>query len=179
MPQWGANTSNSARPSWSYLTGQNGQIGNLANVFATTGGWAHRWPWGDELLVALDSLNPGPTAQQVLAGTAPRPGTAQTVQITVQFNEAVAVAGTPTIVAIGTGGAANVTLSYASASSNVVNGTLVFNNTNVDLTGDNSLSLVINTSSVLGSWTGITGAINANATTNTLAVGNTITIAAS
>jgi hypothetical protein len=335
--QWGANSTNKTKPTWEYLTGQRGRIGNTANVFATSRGWVHHWPWGDEVLVAtaadLAAVQGGPgvvgfsflttsvannqatnvqvaliisepvnvngtptlrgitnagagevlnvvfsysstlsnpdsgylvfsnttagvlgntnaTTNGVIAGNGsitisvnatstfggqlivdqeednagcttpgnvsttfpisyqanvtivaykpglgntstltgvgaitvgaqPSPTTAQTVSFTFQFNEAVTVTGVPTVNAIGTGLAPNSALTYKAASSNVANGTLVFSNTNVDLSGANSATLVVNSTSTRTLWTNIVGA-SGNSAQDTLGISaNTRTIAAS
>ncbi len=116
----------------------------------------------------------------ILAGAQPHPVAAQTVSFTLQYNEALTVTGTPLVLAIGTGLAANVNLAYNAASSNTTNGTLIFSNTNVSLVGDNSASFVLNSTSTLVGWDGIVGAVSGNAAQNTLGVSsNTRTIAAS
>ncbi len=132
--------------------------------------------------ITIAAYKPGLTPDApagILAGAQPHPAAAQTVSWTVQFNEAVTVTGVPTMVMIGTGGAVNATVSFSNALSNVANGTMIFTNAALDLTGDNSLSFVLNSTSVLTGWSGIVGVTSGNTTVNTLGFSsNTRTIAA-
>lgn len=166
MPGWGATTSDESKPKWEWLSSR------LANTFATDSGWAHRWPWGDEILVAIGGLatNLGvATLVDLLVSTAPVANAAsQVVQVAALFNEPVTVTGTPTVVAIGTG-VANATLTYSSADSDLTKGFVVFKSAPLDLAAvavDSTFT--VNATSTLAVWSGIKDAGNANAVANSV-----------
>lgn len=166
-----------------------GHPANSANVFATSQGWVHRWPWGDEVIVAIGGL-----ANSALMGNASLDvvraltanvtnAAAQTLSVLIQFNEAVSVTGTPTVVAINSASPspANATLSYDSSVSDPAAGKLVFRNTNVGLAQANAVGTTfrVNSTSVLSGWNGITDLANGNAVANSIpaALSATITVA--
>ena len=165
MPQWGANTVDSSKPKDKFL------LDKSANVFATDAGWVMRWPWTDELLVTVDQLTAKlgvanamqimiPTYTTVYTNTASQSLTAE-----ILFAEALAVTGTPTLHMISAAGAADVVLSYNAAASLLTQGVVVFDNTNFSLAaaGYGGDTLVINASSTVSGWTGITEVADANA----------------
>lgn len=138
MSQWGAGTADESKPKESWIL--NNTIGagnNSANTYATEKGWVFRWPWGEEIIAAIGGLATL-LAVPTYTGVYANPGAvanaaAQTVSFTLTWNEPLAVSGTPSIVAIGSNGAANVTLTYAASVSEPLGGKLVFRNTNVNL----------------------------------------------
>jgi hypothetical protein len=166
---WGADTTDERKPTWPWVSEYIG----YANCFATGGGWTVRWPWGDEVIVALSNLttklgtanllssavisatNNGDATSGWLANA-----TSQQLLIYVSFNEAVHVTGTPTLDLISTTGVANggtpanITLSYNSASSNLSAGKIAFGNDSFSLAsaGYGDDTLVANSSSVVASW---------------------------
>jgi len=132
-------------------------------------------------LLAIDAYKPGIAPGGIVSGAAPSPAANQTLSITVNFNEAVTVTGSPSVVAVSsnTSTIANKTLVYHAASSNTTAGNLVFRLTGIDMTGANSIVFTINGSSTLANWPNIVG-ISGNSAQNTLgASANTVTVAAS
>ncbi len=112
MPLWGKSTTNEAKPR--YLSAE-----DALNTRATTQGWVLKRPDGtDELLVAIGGLSTSLAAADVtdvfFANTAASyvQGNANSF-ITVGFNEAVVVTGSPTIAVAG---ATPATATYASGS---------------------------------------------------------------
>lgn len=132
-------------------------------------------------VLAIDEYKPGVAPEGIVSGAAPSPAANQTLSVTVNFNEAVSVTGSPSVVAVSDNVAvvANQTLVYYAAGSNTAAGNLVFRKANVDLTGANSAVFTIDNASTLASWPNIVG-VSGNSAQNTLgASANTITVAAS
>ena len=179
---WGADTTDERKPTWPWVAEYIG----YANCFATGSGWTIRWPWGDEVLVALSNLSTKlgvANVTQVIAWAYPTAGylvnvAAQTLQVAISFNEAVAVSGTPTLVLISTAGQANITLSYNAASSNLASGKLVFGNTNFTLgaAGYAANTLVVNSTSSVANWNTITDVATANAVANGVPAASSLVI---
>jgi hypothetical protein len=93
----------------------------------------------------------------------------QALHVVVGFNEAVTVSGTPTLQLIsGNASHSNVTASYNSAASNLSSGKVVFSNQSFTLAqvGYAANSLVVNSTSVVSGWDGISDAGNANDVAN-------------
>lgn len=175
---WGSDTNDESKPNWTWLTspGRDGADPKSANVFATGRGWVHRWPWGDEVIVAIGGLNTNLGVASIgelfIPDTPVVNAELQSLRVLVQFNEAVEVTGTPTLEAIGTGTTANVTLSYDSGESDPEAGKLVFLNADVDLsaaTPDDTLT--VNSTSVVAGWNGITDAVSAAVVSNGITAG--------
>jgi len=178
---WGANTTDESKPSWRWLRKGLGQI---SKVYATKKGWVYKWPWGEEVIVAIGGLSTAlgnasgygiSALAQVRTGADGNPivyvanTTGQGVSLVVMFNEPVTVNGTPTIDLISNGTSANVTLNYLSANSRPTEGYLVFSNTNLNYAAGNVGDiLVANANSTLTGWEGIKDAETANAVANTL-----------
>ena len=186
MP-WGSDTTNESKPDWVWLTapGRANSAPKSANVFATGSGWVHKWPWGNEVLVAIGNLasNLGTATLAALYAALSAPlskatGSGQTVAVAVDFNEAVLVTGTPTVVAIqAAANVANVTLTYSSADSEPEQGRLVFKNAAVDLTNANvGGTLTVNSTSVVTGWDGITDAGDASVVANGVPSGVSLSI---
>ena len=141
-----------------------------------------RWPWGDEVLVAISNLKANlgaPTMVRVELVTATVDNAnPSNVAFRLLFNEPVTVNGTPTLVAIGTGNTANVTLSYSAALSEPTAGKLVFANATVDLSGAVAATdtLVVNASSVFEGQKVLDSANSDLAVSNTVVGSNTVTI---
>lgn len=179
MP-WGSDTNNESKPDWGYLTvrGRANSAPKSANVFATGSGWVHRWPWGDEVLVAIGGLstnlgNASLASIEALANGVTVNAAAQTMSLLASFNEAVVVTGSPTVLAIAatSNGVANVTLTYDASVSAPTAGKLVFRNTNVNLAAAGVLAtFTVNASSVLAGWAGITD-VNTNPVVNAISAG--------
>ena len=179
---WGADTTDERKPTWPWVAEYIG----YANCFATGSGWTIRWPWGDEVLVALSNLSTklgNSSITEVLAWVFPTSGylvnaATQTLQVAVSFNEAITVSGTPTLVLISTAGESNITLSYNSASSNLASGKLVFSNQSFTLgtSGYASNTLVVNSSSTVTGWDGISDAETANDVANGVPTAESLTI---
>ena len=59
MSSWGRDPIESNKPKWPWLRKGgskmfgNNSSNNLANTYATEQGWTFRWPWGEEVLVAI------------------------------------------------------------------------------------------------------------------------------
>lgn len=184
MSSWG--TTNEQKPKFPWLvSGGGATTNNLNKVYATEQGWVYKWPWGEEILVGiggLATLMGAPTSvavESITTGlTSTNPGT---VQFRVVWNEPLIVTGTPSIVAIGDGGAANVTLVYDASLSEPLSGRLVFSNTTVDLSGTQGGTLTVNATSGglnFTNYTDITDKTNVAVTiTSTIVGSNTITIA--
>lgn len=141
---WGSNANSEIKPVWPWVSEYIG----YANCFATEGGWSVRWPWGDEVIVALSNLTTKlgtANAVNLLLGSAtPAVGwltnaATQTVRVDLCFNEAVHVTGTPTLALISEVGAANggspanITLSYNASASSLETGKVAFSNQNFSL----------------------------------------------
>ena len=171
---WGADTTDERKPTWPWVSEYIG----YANCFATGGGWTVRWPWGDEVIVALSNLTTKLGNASILTtGLAllnPTTGyfvnaATREAELAVMFNEAITVTGTPTLQLITTGvGEANVVLSYNSTASVLTAGKLVFSNGDFSLGTGNfaSSNLVVNSSSIVAGWDGIKDAGNANVVAN-------------
>lgn len=171
---WGADTTDERKPTWPWVSEY---IGN-ANCFATGGGWTLRWPWGDEVIVALSNLttklgtaNVASAATITIGSTGLLVNAAtQSLYLLVDFNEAVTV-GTPapTLSLIsGDGTSANITLTYNVAGSDATAGRILFGNAGFTLAaaGYAANSLVANSSSVVTNWNQITDAATANLVAN-------------
>lgn len=185
---WGADTTDERKPTWPWVSEYIG----YANCFATGGGWTVRWPWGDEVIVALSNLTTKlGTANQsaVLVYALPTAGylvngTSQSLQVQVNFNEAVHVTGTPTLVLISTTGAANggdpanVTLSYNASVSDLETGRIVFGNGSFSLAsvGYADDLLVANSTSVVGNWDTIHDAASGVAVANGIPTAQSLSI---
>jgi len=173
---WGSSTADESKPNWTWLTtvGRGNTAPKSANVVATEKGWAMRWPWGLETLVAIGglatALGIANVASLHVAAPSEKPNVAsQTLTMLVSFNEPVEVTGTPTIRAITSGGPANVSLAYVSASSDPTTGRLIFANTTANLgaaAGAAGVTATVNSTSVVTGFDGITDAGNANAVAN-------------
>lgn len=161
---WGADTTDERKPTWPWVAEYIG----YANCFASGGGWTVRWPWGDEVIVALSNLTTklGTANEAGLAVYAlPAAGylvnsAAQSLQVLVEFNEAVTVSGVPTLSLISATGAANggnpanVALSYNASVSDLTAGRVVFGNNTFSMAagGYGGDSLVANSSSIVANW---------------------------
>ena len=179
---WGADTTDERKPTWPWVSEYIG----YANCFATGGGWTVRWPWGDEVIVALSNLT-------TKLGTANESGievyalpaagylinaSSQTLQVLVNFNEGVHVTGTPTLDLISTAGEANITLSYNASVSALDAGRVVFGNASFTLgtAGYASDTLVANSSSPVGNWDTIHDAASGVAVANGIPAALSLTI---
>ena len=185
---WGADTTDERKPTWPWVSEYIG----YANCFASGGGWTVRWPWGDEVIVALSNLTSKlgtANASAVLVYAYPAVGylantALQDLYVQVDFNEAVHVTGTPTLDLISTTGAANggspanVTLSYNAAASDLTAGRVVFGNGNFSLNsvGYGNDTLVANSSSVVSAWIAIHDAVSAVAVANGIPAASSLTI---
>jgi hypothetical protein len=183
MSEWGS--SNEQKPKFPWLVSGGGNtVNNLANTYATEKGWTFKWPWGEEVLVGiggLATLMGAPTCAVVEAVTTTiRDLTPANVAFRLVYNEGVVVTGTPSIVAIGANGAANVVLTYAAAQSDPSAGRLVFANTTIGLGGLGNGTLTVNSTSGGANYTNyanITDATNTSVTiTNTIVGANTVVI---
>lgn len=187
-----SSVSNTSKPLWRWLTANSHANGTpkSANVAATSRGWEMKWPWGNELLAAVKNLTVdlGTAALSALyllnEETGPLPNlAAQTVEVLVDFNELVAVTGTPTLVAISnTAGVANVTLTYSSTDSDLSLGKLVFKNAASALGGavGAGAKLTVNSTSTAAGWAGITDSgsnVVANGVTGSFSVDIPVTTA--
>lgn len=150
MPQWGANTSNTTSPTWSYLT-EDGSLKLPNSAFATSEGWVvrHRGASGrkkDEVVVGIGGLATQlgiPRTRLIEVVNTPLTNVnPSNVAFRVCFNQPVTVSGVPTLVAIASGnGVANVTLVYNASLSDPTSGRLVFANGTANFAlGVNSLS---------------------------------------
>lgn len=177
---WGSSTADESKPNWKWLLKPT-NAPKSANVVATPAGWVHRWPWGDEVIVAIGGLDTNlgvPTMVGVdLVSTTVGNVNPATVTFRLNFNEGVTVNGTPTLVAIGTGNTANVTLSYSAAASDPTNGKLVFSNTTADLSGSVEAvdTLVVNASSTF-QGDKVLDRVSGTAVSNTVVGSNTVTL---
>jgi hypothetical protein len=172
---WGADTSNEIKPIWQWV--RDADIANgAANTFASDGGWTYRWPWCDEVIVAIGNLPVKlgaanlDNAYATVNTAALVNTTAQKIGVLVCFNEAVHVTGVPTIdlITTGTGTAANVTLSYNAAASDLSCGKVLFSNLAFDLNHADyaNTTLVLNSSSIATGWNTIHDAANGTTVAN-------------
>lgn len=169
---WGADQTDERKPTWPWVS----EYVGYANCFATGGGWTVRWPWGDEVIVALSNLTTklgnssiGSLTYTPISGMYLVNAASQALHVVVGFNEAVTVSGTPTLQLIsGNASHSNVTASYNSAASNLSSGKVVFSNQSFTLAqvGYAANSLVVNSTSVVSGWDGISDAGNANDVAN-------------
>jgi hypothetical protein len=170
---WGADTTDERKPTWPWVSEYIG----YANCFATGGGWTVRWPWGDEVIVALSNLTTKlgtATETEVLLGTIGGSYavlanvSGEAVSVIVAFNEAVHVTGTPTLDLVSTAGEANITLSYNAASSNLETGKVVFSNQSFTLgtAGYAGNTLIADANSTVSNWDTIHDAASSVAVAN-------------
>lgn len=175
---WGANTTDESKPSWRWLRKGLGQI---SKVYATKKGWVYKWPWGEEVIVAIGGLstalgNSSISALQPLSRLVGLTAyfantTSQNVRLAVLFNEPVTVQnGTPTLTLLANNvDTANVALSYISEESTPAEGYLVFGAA-VDGSGYTpGRAVIANSSSTLSGWDKIVDAETANAVANAVA----------
>lgn len=176
---WGSDTNDESKPNWRHLT-KPANAPLSSNVFATAGGWAIRRPWGDEIIVAIGGLTtnlgvPTMVAVELVTLTVDNV-TPSNVAFRLLFNEAVTVNGAPTLVALGTGNTANVSLVYNAGLSDPSAGKLVFANATATLAGGiNTDTLVVNSTSVFAGQL-VLDAVSGLATTNTVVGSNTVTL---
>lgn len=177
---WGSDTTDERKPTWPWVSEYIG----YANCFATSGGWTIRWPWGDEVIVALSNLTTklgiANIAQSFMTvtGTYLTNSNAQGLSFKLSFNEAVHVTGAPTLQLISVVGAANggvpanVELVYNAVASNLTQGTVVFDNAAISLgaIGYGGDDLVINSSSILVAFDTIHDAAGSANVANTIPV---------
>lgn len=193
---WGADETGEQKPMWPQVlrpsrTGIPGTAGDQsANTYATNEGWVKRWPFGTEVLVAIqglaDKLGVSNVATMLfgsILGTA-ADGSGKLVNaafqglsLKVAFNEPVEVTDAPTLSLISSNASvANITLSYnAALSAANTQGLLVFENTEFTLAnaGYVSQNLVVNSSSTVTGWDGIvdlTGNVVANGVPTSVAL---------
>lgn len=177
---WGSNTSDESKPNWRWLQKPT-SAPKSANVFATPSGWVHRWPWGDEVLVGIGGLDTNlgvPTMLAVeLVTTTVDNANPSNVAFRLTFNEGVTVNGSPTLVAIGTGNTANVSLVYSAGLSDPTAGKLVFANATVDLSGGVAATdtLVVNSTSTF-QGDKVLDRVSGSAVSNTVVGSNTVTL---
>lgn len=179
MSIWG-NTTNESKPSWTWLENR------LSNVVATPQGWVYKWPWGDEVLIAIGGLTTElgvPTQVGVeLVSLVLANSVSSNIAFRLLFNEPLTVNGTPTLVAISSNTSllANVTLVYDATASDLSAGQIVFANNAANLgTGaivSNAVTLTVNTTSVFDG-SAVFDAETGNAVSNTLVIAsNTVAI---
>jgi hypothetical protein len=169
---WGADTTGEQKPMWPQVLRPARTVQNIdqsANTFATESGWTKKFPWGDEVLVAIRGLatklgvaNVATLFFGTIAGTAGDGSgklvntTAQSLTVIVPFNEPVAISGTPTLSLISSNASvANITLSYnAALSAANTTGKVAFANLNFALSsaGYVGQNLVANSSSTVTGW---------------------------
>lgn len=179
---WGADQTDERKPTWPWVSEYIG----YANCFATGGGWTVRWPWGDEVIVALSNLTTklGNSTVGTLSVLAyPAAGylvnaASQELAVLVNFNEPVHVTGTPTLALISAAGEANITLSYNATSSDLTAGKVAFSNADFSLgtSGYAGDDLVANASSVVSGWDTIHDAETGNTVANGVPAGVSLTI---
>lgn len=196
---WGSDTTSEVKPQWprvrrpARVDGLANNQDLSANTYATEMGWTKKWPWGEEVIVALRGLatklgiaNVDAAIVWTLAGTAGDGSgllvnaAGQSLTLVVTFNEPVEVTGVPTLDLTATGsGRANVTLSYnAALSAANTLGKLVFENTDISLAHANyaNSNLVVNSSSVVSGWDGIVDLLDSNAVANGIPTATSIVL---
>ena len=183
MSQWGSSSEQKPKHPW-LVSGGGASTNNLSNTYATEQGWVFRWPWGEEVLAGIGGLASAMGAPSLVAleavTTTIQDLTPANIAFRLVYNEPVAVTGTPSIIAIGANGAANVVLTYDSSQSTPSAGRLVFANTTLGLGGLFNGTLTVNSTSGTSNYTNfanITDVTNTSVTiVSTITGSNTVVI---
>ena len=184
MSQWGSTSEKKPLFPW-LVSGGGTTVNNQNKVYATNSGWVYQWPWAEEILVGIGGLANqmgAPNCVAVEAVTTELTNTnPESVSFRLIYNEKLIVTGsTPSILAIGSAPAANVTLVYNETLSEPLYGRVVFSNTTVNFSTYGGGSLTVNATSGAANFTNfasITDFYQGTSVGNVIAGSNTEVIA--